>query len=818
MNDLLSLSKIFDESIYRIPDYQRGYAWTQTQLEDFWEDLDNLSNDRNHYIGMLSLKELKNEDDFKDWEDGDKRILKEKKYKAFHVVDGQQRLTTFVIFISCILEIAEKNNITYLNGSDLEEIKTRYIVEYKKPEKIIKSYKFGYEKDNPSFEFLRYKILGENASKDIKESFYTLNLETAKLFFNSKLEIFFKEKGTEGLKDLFKKTVNQLQFNIHYIEDDFDVFVAFETMNNRGKKLSNLEILKNRLIYLTTIYDDSVLDQYSKNQLRKDINDAWKEVYYELGRNKNNPLNDDTYLKNHWTLYFKYSRNKGDDYIKFLLGQYFTSKAVYGLKRSTIYSDYVENDIEDDDTKEMVEIVEESDDKLKPNEIKDYVDSLKSVVKYWYYSFNPNQSPFMNNDEIEWVNKLNHIGINYYRTLVVASFVNSSISSEQRIRLFKVIEKSIFMFFRMAKWQSNYQSTVSYNYARELMKDQINIETIIEELENKFRKNEQEATEAFVQKITTLFKNNDGFYSWNGLKYFLFEYEMKLYEKTYVPKLTDWDAFTKNEKDHISIEHIFPQTPTRYYWRNQFRDYTNNIERHNLTNSLGNLLALSQSVNSALQNDEYEQKKEGYNKRKRGYKNGSYSEIEVATNYADWNPKSIKSRGLHLLDFMENRWDFKFKDEDTKLKALGLEFMKEERIESPELIKPAKVNRDEILSDDKDAIKVNDYLENKNPQMVELYNAFFLALKERIEGLYEIATNPYIALRNELKKNIAEVRIQNKQIRLNIHKPTDESLQTGELNPKTYRWSLEYRIFIKNLDDIQKVVDAVEDSYNQMIK
>ena len=74
------------------------------------------------------------------------------------------------------------------------------------------------------------------------------------------------------------------------MDNDFDVFVAFETMNNRGKKLSNLEILKNRLIYLTTIYDDSVLDADSKNQLRKDINEAWKEVYFELGRNKNNPL------------------------------------------------------------------------------------------------------------------------------------------------------------------------------------------------------------------------------------------------------------------------------------------------------------------------------------------------------------------------------------------------------------------------------------------------------------------------------------------------------------------------------------------------
>ncbi|MBS3948990.1 MAG: hypothetical protein KGZ57_11975 [Dethiobacter sp.] len=34
---------------------------------------------------------------------------------------------------------------------------------------------------------------------------------------------------------------------LHEIEDDYDVFVAFETMNNRGKKLTNLELLKNRL-------------------------------------------------------------------------------------------------------------------------------------------------------------------------------------------------------------------------------------------------------------------------------------------------------------------------------------------------------------------------------------------------------------------------------------------------------------------------------------------------------------------------------------------------------------------------------------------
>ena len=48
--------------------------------------------------------------------------------------------------------------------------------------------------------------------------------------------------------------IMHFQFNIHEIDDDYDVFVAFETMNNRGKELSTLELLKNRLIYLSTLY------------------------------------------------------------------------------------------------------------------------------------------------------------------------------------------------------------------------------------------------------------------------------------------------------------------------------------------------------------------------------------------------------------------------------------------------------------------------------------------------------------------------------------------------------------------------------------
>ena len=705
MNNLISLSKLFDKRIFRIPDYQRGYAWQHPQLSDFWEDLWNLSEDRYHYTGMLSLKQLKS-DVYKDWSE-EKWLIDQNDYEAFHVVDGQQRLTTFIILVNAIVKFAEKNNIEYLNNSELSEIKTRYIVEYQRPQRILKAYKFGYEKDNPSFEYLRYNILGEEASGNLQETFYTLNLEYAKQFFDQKVEKLYVEYGEQGLETLFGKLVNRLQFNIHYIEDDFDVFVAFETMNNRGKKLSNLEILKNRLIYLTTIFPNNTLSADEKVQLRTDINAAWSEVYYELGRNKNHPLNDDEYLKNHWILYFKYSRQKGDDYIKFLLKEFFTAKTVYGAKtgfeEAFPEEEHLPYDIESDEN-DNIDIIDSEDGKLYPIEIFEYVKSLKSVAQYWYYSFNSEESPYTA-EEKKWLDKLNRVGINYFRPLVVASFINKTVTTEQRVQLFISIEKFIFMCFRMARYQSTYLSHMYYRYARELMRGETTIDAIIEYTEMKFEANISEATETFASKMAGYFKNYNGFYDWYDLKYFLFEYEMTLSEKTNIVRMNDWSNFTKNEKDKISIEHIFPQTPTKWYWRNQFRGYTER-EWHYFANSLGNLLPLSQSVNSSLQNDEFCSKKDGTEKRERGYSNGSHAEQEVAK-YTEWNPTSIRDRGFKLLDYLEIRWGLKFRDDDMKLSLLGLSFMNDNREIPEELQEQEHREIKQIETDvDMDALRI----------------------------------------------------------------------------------------------------------------
>ena len=296
-----SLNSIFTNKIFRIPDFQRGYAWQQEHLKDFWEDLVNLSDGRFHYTGVLTLKQIQKIDksDKEHW------LVEDHAYNLYHIVDGQQRLTTFVIFLQAFVGFVKglpentnkSDDSIYISGSiSVANVLEKYLFRIKPTGDKYRTYKFGYTIDNPSDNYLRHKILGESGGGLMQETFYTLNLSNAKQYFTKQFEELHRQEGMPGLAHIYKKLTESFLFNEYIIADEFDVFVAFETMNNRGKKLSNLELLKNRLIYLTTLYSDEELDESDRQSLRDTINDAWKEVYYQLGRNKTKPLNDDDFF------------------------------------------------------------------------------------------------------------------------------------------------------------------------------------------------------------------------------------------------------------------------------------------------------------------------------------------------------------------------------------------------------------------------------------------------------------------------------------------------------------------------------------------
>jgi len=57
VNNTLCLQELFNNRIFRVPDYQRGYAWEHQQVAEFWDDLQLLSSgsDRHHYTGTIVL-------------------------------------------------------------------------------------------------------------------------------------------------------------------------------------------------------------------------------------------------------------------------------------------------------------------------------------------------------------------------------------------------------------------------------------------------------------------------------------------------------------------------------------------------------------------------------------------------------------------------------------------------------------------------------------------------------------------------------------------------------------------------------------------
>jgi len=702
MNELESLKSIFKDRIFKIPDYQRGYAWTTKQLKDFWEDVVNLPADRFHYTGLLSLKKV-DKSVWNAWNE-ERWLIEDRGFKPFHIVDGQQRLTTFVIFIQAVSELLQNlpenegktEDEIYLGSFSLKNIKEEYLVIQKPPQFIIRTYKFSYETDNPSFRFLRHRILNEPDSGTLQETFYTLNLDNAKHFFRENLDNYFEEYGLAEIEILFKKATQNLMFNLYEISDDFDVFVAFETMNNRGKKLSNLELLKNRLIYLTTLYDEHELKDDDRQALREKINDSWKEVYYQLGRNKQNPLNDDDFLVAHWIMYFQYTRQKGDDYIRFLLDEKFTPQNIYAKTEIKLDSIQEFEEIREDEGEpeeiEETAIIEQKPvmrSKLSPKEIEDYVNNLKSAAIHWYNTHNPINNPDLTSDECLWIDRLNRIGIMYFRPLVTVSFISPNVDSSERIKLFRHIERFVFISFRMGRAFANYGNSEFYRAARQLRSGEITVDeigiNIKWRMNDSFYRNENDETfyfdySYFQKYIQKKFQNGSGgFYSWNGLRYFLYEYEMEKVRRRGSQKI-DWKLFIKGEKDKVSIEHIYPQTPNLKCWKESF----NGIKKKNLellTGSLGNLLPLSQSINSSLQNDCFIDKKnpkfnDKKEKTRQGYSDGSHSEIEVAK-YENWGSEAILERGLTMLQFMEKRWNLKFQDEAGKIELLFLGFLKE---------------------------------------------------------------------------------------------------------------------------------------------
>ncbi len=604
--ELLTLDGVIEKGVFEIPSYQRGYAWQKEQLEDFWNDLEHVSKlgDKFHYMHSLTLRELENE----------------LESSAFEIIDGQQRLATSLILLGLLAKTTQNKDPKY-SSINLEPIL---------------SYKYyGLS------EAFRAIMEEEKDLEAFKTSFYAKNLIDAYEFFKEEIS----NTPIETLERMFDALTKKMLFSVVELNDNrIDPFSSFETINNRGKDLSTLELFKNRLHFVA----HKICDEEDLENLQQEINDTYTRIYYDLRHFEDDHL--ESFLKHFVAYYYGEKR----DFKERLLNTAFDAHKKY----DDLYDEYE-----------------------KINDLLLYL-SYSSKVWHFLHTLDEKSIALIFDDNrklrieittktrilLEKIRRLNALSDNAFLPLLLSLFTiqlvkksaNEQPYTTQELEgLLEYLERFGFLVYGVAgrdtaknEWiESAFRAFKAYK----LWEDKITIEDLPTLEKNFFNKHNNSGLELLEESIHSK-KNTEKWYEWGkALNYLLYEYELHHNPET-----------TLNFDSSIeSIEHILPQKPDQGYSAEE----KNWAKNPNIVHALGNLLLIPKNANSSLSNKPFEEKRKQYLK-------GSYSEKEVAKN-ASFGVAQIKERSEKLLDFLIAHYRIAELVGESVIKAFKNAFLKD---------------------------------------------------------------------------------------------------------------------------------------------
>lgn len=211
----------------RIPAYQRAYSWEHRQCSQFLEDLLEQKGKR-YYLGQF---------------------LFEKDGRTLFIIDGQQRLTTTILFLSAIAKIQGKQ------GQNINNIRETYLTDVFR---TIEDDQIIFKKVSQKHLVSLIDDTETISQKRIIEAFNYFEIELAKLDDDSLY--------------LVQQTLENAVISTFYITNKVEATQVFEYQNNRGKELSRFEVIKAYLMH--QIYIQSKDDSQANN----DIADIQREI------------------------------------------------------------------------------------------------------------------------------------------------------------------------------------------------------------------------------------------------------------------------------------------------------------------------------------------------------------------------------------------------------------------------------------------------------------------------------------------------------------------------------------------------------------
>lgn len=526
---------LFDgDKFYRVPNYQRPFSWDDDQFDDLINDTLAAHRNENYFIGTVVFHET---------DDG-----------PFDLVDGQQRFTALMILFACLRDrLKDKDDRQELQ--DLIAQKAKKIKDI--PERIRLQVK-----DRDIFNSVVVKEGGTLAlpEPDGLTDSQIRYLEACSVFI-PKLDELPEAERLSYATFLMTKC----QFVYLSATTFKEAFRLFEVVNDRGKQLRRIDVLKAKNISPDLIADKNVRDKTASDweKAEEDIGEvAFEEVFFlmRLALVKDKPKGD--LLSEFEDRIFKEKfAPKGEAFVDLVIKYVELYRALF-IDRSAL-----------DGTGEA--------------------NKFSSLMFIMDAEFRASEWRAC---MLAFLRKFGKAGLYDFTLALETLYLTHSVSAIRKDERYK-----------------------DYTKILRLIDDTSDPKKVTAEVGGD------------KARITEALKSSN-FYGRDFTKYALLRLELNASD------FSDAHAY-----DARSIEHVFPQTPKA---GGEWDKQCSAEERKQFVDSLGNLVLLSKSKNSAAGNKEFEKKKTSY----LDPRVSKYPQSMRVLKYGEWNRGIVEKRTAELAD------------------------------------------------------------------------------------------------------------------------------------------------------------------------
>lgn len=584
-NGQKTIGDLFDgRKIFNIPKYQRAYAWEEKQLKDFVEDIENQSPDKDYFFGTILLQEQP----------------RRERFEMIDIVDGQQRITTLIIFMKLLLGQCKEVD------SDVTMLENTYI-------RVHNRYKLRVLETDNDF-FISY-ILQDNRPANSQVHTPSQNrLLKAKDFIAQWLE-----EHPNKINDFIEK-IESMKVLTYSVEDDAEAALIFETTNDRGKPLTSLEKTKSFLMHKTYIASDS--PETELNTLQNRFSEIYRN-YEEIESCVDVDVDEDSILQYNFIAFEKWSSARSNrEYqhpvqtikqkVNALINEGRAAEAMLFINRYSL------------ELKESFEIMR---------------------------TLSLDRNPYL----------LDILALNrpaaFYPILIKAYKLDDLDGKQNFKRVAQLVEIICFRF-GIAKSRSNTGVTQLYRFARDFNGD---FEKLVRDFQDfvEWYCNDSEFRRSLLApRFYDVVNRIDQRYL-----FWKYENYLRTTEQPIFPEMSYNEFININTRQKFSIEHIIPQNPrdSKIVADESIVSVeTSELMgfKENYLHSIGNLTIDPLSANASKSNQNFEHKDKGYFRRAPLKTQNELNEfLNLETNL--WDKVSISKRANKIVEFALERWNHK---------------------------------------------------------------------------------------------------------------------------------------------------------------